>query len=338
MHPTRRKHGAIGDNHAMIVGIAGRLHEPSVDRSEWPATVEREKFRALCAHLGERLGDYGHRILVRSASDGTADRWVVEGYIRASQKGDTSTDPRIFATRGSRGRRHEYEELAEQYPGLFASVPPRTPRARSDHLIACARCHATICLGGAERTEAIGHAVLAARRQLIPVAASGGAAQVLYEFATQTYDAAFLPPQIEKLTLLQELPAPELRTQVDSWLADTASGPTVVIVHGHDPDGLTKLKTILRDRCGLSERNISLMIEHASSAITYPEKWERVARSATAAIVLATPDDEGGLRETRAASGSARARTCGSSSAGCGRSCGSASAYSSSAGSTSAAI
>src|SRR5439155_13498789 len=50
---------------------------------------------------------------------------------------------------------------------------------------------------------------------------------------------------------------------------------------------------------GLPEHNVRLMRQEAPAAITLMEKWERVAREATAAIVLATPDDEGGLRANR---------------------------------------
>jgi predicted nucleotide-binding protein len=53
----------------------------------------------------------------------------------------------------------------------------------------------------------------------------------------------------------------------------------------------------VRERCGLLDSNVRLMIDAAPSAAIHAEKWERIAREATAAIVLATRDDEGGVRD-----------------------------------------
>jgi predicted nucleotide-binding protein len=284
----------------MIVGIAGKIHDKA-DR-DWPFTAGPEEFKDLCVHLGERLGHHGHRLVVRSSSESTADRNVVEGYLQAFEHPDATRrdDLRVFVTGRPPNEPHAYRDFEKRYPGLFAPLPSRTPRPRSDHLIACTRCHATICLGGGERTEQIGHAVLAARRHLIPVAGCGGASRALYDFVTQaTRDAAFLPHQIGNDTLLQSLPAPQLREQIDRWLTDTASGPTVVIIHGHDSEAVERLKEVLHERCRLPERNVRLMIDGAPSAITFTEKWECIAREATAAIVVATPDDEGGVRTER---------------------------------------
>jgi predicted nucleotide-binding protein len=282
----------------MIVGIAGKIHDQA--DADWSPTASPEKFRDLCMYLGERLGYHGHRIVVRSASRSTADRNVVDGYLRAFETCDAARrdDLRVIVTGRSRNEPHAYADFEDRHPGLFEPLPSQTPRPRSDHLIACTSCHATICLGGGERTEQIGHAVLAARRHLVPIASCGGAAAALLEFAVHAArDPAFLPRQIEVGALRRSLPAPQLRKQVDRWLADTAAGPTVVVIHGHDWDSVASLKDLLHDRCGLPDSNVRLMIEAPPSAATYTEKWERIAREATAAIVLATPDDEGGLRD-----------------------------------------
>jgi predicted nucleotide-binding protein len=283
----------------VIVGVAGKMRD--TDDGEWPRTASQKEFKEFCRWFGEQVGSHGHRLVVRSHKKETADRNVVEGYLRVYNRADGAAREhlRIFVTGGSRSHPHSYAAIGEGYPGLFASLPLRTPRPRSDHLIACTQCHATVCIGGGSRTELIGHAVLAARRQLVPIVGSGGAAKALYEFATRQSDGAFLPHQIGRETLLQDLPAPQLQEQLGRWLADAAAGPTVVLIHGHDLHAVESLKQVLQRDCALPERNVRLMREEVSGATSLIDKWERVAREATAAIVLATPDDEGALRPSR---------------------------------------
>ena len=282
----------------MIVGIAGKIHdEPD---GEWLPTASPEKFRNLCVHLGRRLGHHGHRVVVRSARGSTADRNVVDGYLKAFEMCEPSrrADLRVIVTGRSRTEPHAYRDFEDRYPGLFMALPSQTPRPRSEHLIACTRCHATICLGGGERTEQIGHAVLAARRHLVPVASCGGASESLCNFAARAArDAAFLPVRSRLRRCASRCRRRSCESRSTGGSRTRHPGPTVVVIHGHDTAAVKTLKDVLQGRCGLPDSNVRLMIDAAPSAATYAEKWERIAREATAAIVLATPDDEGGVRD-----------------------------------------
>jgi len=61
----------------MIIGIAGKMRDS--DDGDWPVTASSEQFTAFCESLGERVGRYGHRLVVRSRKKDTAGRNVVNG-------------------------------------------------------------------------------------------------------------------------------------------------------------------------------------------------------------------------------------------------------------------
>jgi hypothetical protein len=288
----------------VIVGIAGKIHSGARNDR---ASIERAPFEKFCKDLGERLGRHGHQIVVRSDSPDTADALVVAGYCGFVAEGGERSRLRAWVT-SSRGK-ERFTELSNAWPGLFVPLASRTRVARSEHLIACTRCHATICVGGDERTEQIGHAVVAARRLLVPVAGSGGAARSLYDVLEAELDGfGFLPPQIDPYNLVGSPSDPALGAQLERWLDDAGAGPAVLLVHGHDHDALESTIGLLRDTCRLPRSRILVMTDEGADAATLAEKWERFAREATGAIVLATPDDEGRALDSVGAGLRSRAR------------------------------
>lgn len=74
---------------------------------------------------------------------------------------------------------------------------------------------------------------------------------------------------------------------------DPSSPPTIFFVHGHDIS--TRDQVEVQVRRWMPRANIVVLDQKASSGKTLVEKFEAHADTATYAIVLATPDDEGRL-------------------------------------------
>jgi len=73
------------------------------------------------------------------------------------------------------------------------------------------------------------------------------------------------------------------------------SVPTIFLVHGHDTGLREKVENQLRR--WISPVEVVILDQQASRGQTLVEKFEEHAGTATFAIVLATPDDEGKARD-----------------------------------------
>lgn len=67
----------------------------------------------------------------------------------------------------------------------------------------------------------------------------------------------------------------------------------ILLIHGHDHVGLSELCEMLVSQFPFVAPRV--MLTEMTGALSLPEKFERVSRDAVGAIVLATPDDIGGL-------------------------------------------
>ena len=114
--------------------------------------------------------------------------------------------------------------------------------------------------------------------------------QNLEEQDTTTGNATFVH------TPRQEPPADTMvRRSSRRTVARMTSVPTIFLVHGHDTGLREKVENQLRR--WINPVEVVILDQQASRGLTLVEKFEEHAETATFAIVLATPDDEGRARD-----------------------------------------
>jgi len=143
-----------------------------------------------------------------------------------------------------------------------------------------------LTIGGGEETYQAGLAAIIAHKKLVPIASFGGASERLYEALE---------------TLSEPTERADLRTLNNPWsnrvletalrIAGIGRSLQLLIAHGHS-DERYKLEVWLRNQGGMSD--ITEMQDVVGIGQTLPEKFERLALRADAAIAIVTPDDLGG--------------------------------------------
>ena len=144
-----------------------------------------------------------------------------------------------------------------------------------------------ITIGGMDGTYQGGLAAIVARKNLVPVAAFGGASQKLSAILEASGEG-------QDLDALGQLNGGWTRRSADivMRLARVSVGKKILLIHGRSDDWY-KLKDWLQSQSQISD--VTVLQQQPGAGRTLPEKFEQVASKVDMAIAIATPDDVGAL-------------------------------------------
>jgi len=251
------------------------------------------QFQDCCKELGAIIAKNSHGLIVQFDKDSDADGNIANGYVDWLQKHPRTASHHIEVVRPLLTSSRPFASMAEASQGLFSDLTFPSMKWDSARFRGSCTADATIAVGGGARTEMTGYVTLAAQRTLVPIAAFGGAAEsLLYEVTEGKGPYPALPTELSRQILSQACESS--LEAIDRWLA-RATQPRIVLVHGRDEASLNELITLLTTELKVVIPDVMKLTR--MQGLTLPEKWERLAREADGAIVLATPDDQGGARD-----------------------------------------
>jgi Predicted nucleotide-binding protein containing TIR-like domain len=271
----------------MKVAVAGSWK--AKEASEW-GLKSQDLFPKACQQIGNAIMRLGHTLVIGSESEGTADRYAVEGAIQAIG-GSTPDRPRIVILRPN-DQRVSFEQLRNENPGLFTTRVSMDSGWNVTKLFQVNEADGLVVVGGAEFSYQAGLAAALCKKPLVPVGSFGGAAKKLLNVLAVSRNSwpGNLPSE-DDLGLLHG--------GWNKFLLDKTIGllglsrlPTLLIIHGRSNDKLS-LKNYLQNQLHFPEPLI--MAEQPGVGLTLPEKFEAIAKRCDGAIALATPDDRGAL-------------------------------------------
>jgi predicted nucleotide-binding protein len=241
------------------------------------AGVER-----FCRALGESLGRARHSILVESDDPRTADRSVAEGVLSAGK--DRQASVTVFH-RVPRKTERPFAKEASRYRGVFKFVHLDDRHVGPTHLRMLRDADVAIVVGGGSHAYPAGLAAAFMGVRMMPVATFGGAAGKLWQDFSDQF-----PKPVIKLPLRStwEVLAGDPTEALQNIVAELAGLPRIMVVHGRSGDH-AELRKILQT---LGVANPIVLREQFQAGDTIPEKFEREALQADAAIALFTPDDQ----------------------------------------------
>jgi predicted nucleotide-binding protein len=241
-----------------------------------------DQFQDFCRRLGAILAGTSHTILVESDATRSADRAVVDGMLQVQG----GPEARISVYHGAlRQDQAPFVVERRRCTRAFRLVSLNEGLLTSAHLQMLRDADAAIIIGGGKNSYTAGKVAALIGVRLIPVATFRGAGEKLWQ---ELRDPVHRPAA--------RIPAPENwerltgteQEVLDAIADEIAAFPRLMVVHGRSADRIRvaeALKTavvqapiVLRDRLGTGK--------------TIPEKFEREARQADAAVVLFTPDEE----------------------------------------------
>jgi hypothetical protein len=163
-------------------------------------------------------------------------------------------------------------------------VPVSTTAWRHTRQRFVAEVDTLITVGGGDGTYQVGLELSLTRKKLVPIGSFGGASSRLLK-------ERLLPGTLKKSESYQKLANPWIPGMgMENHVIEVVGAnlpPRVLIIHGHAPDRL-ELQEWLQDE-QLADGVV--LGEQDNAGQTLPEKFERDASEADAAIALATPDD-----------------------------------------------
>lgn len=245
----------------MRIAVLGSWRREATS-DEW-SLLHQEYFKVACRALGEALAANGHELVIAQAVEGTADKYVAEGFDRAPVVGKRTTITTV----------HD------------------TPTWGAAHIIAVQLADAVVVIGGTDGSYSAGLATLLARKQLIPIGCFGGAARNLVRRLPPT-----IPQAIERT--LSELDP----TSTSGWEVKLTKAvidllevyPRILIIHGRRNDRYAVKRIISDARTEFPNLPEAVIIsEHGLVATAIHEQFEDLAAQVDAAIAVVTPDDLG---------------------------------------------
>jgi predicted nucleotide-binding protein len=243
---------------------------------------DTDQFQDFCRELGARLAGTSHTILVESDSMRSADRAVVQGMMEAPE------EPVARISLYYRALRHDEAPFAgerRRRPRAFRLVSLNEDLLSSTHLQMLRDADAAIIIGGGKNSYAAGNIAALIGVRLIPVGTFRGAGEKLWQELRDPVhrpDAPFPASENwERLTGTAPQVLDAITDEVDAF-------PRVMVVHGRSADRI-RVAQILREA---GVRAPIVLRDELGVGKTIPEKFEREARQADAAVVLFTPDEE----------------------------------------------
>ena len=258
----------------------------SIDK--WKLRGSKEEFIEACEAIGKKIASCGHTIIVGSSSTNTADFYIVSGIIK--QIGDGVVKyPLINIIRPSNDI-YPFNDLAKRYPRVFRSYIRTQSFWEGAHLISIKEADAVLTIGGAKGTYLAGLASIIAGKRIVPIGSFDGASekirQVLENIVKDSKD------DFRKLSA----PWSEEVLNTTLELLRAIDFPKVLLIHGRSRDWLY-IKEYLEKY--VPNTSVVVMEEEFIVGKTLPEKFEYLASKVDCAIVIATPDDIGSLKDAR---------------------------------------
>lgn len=252
-------------------------------------------FVAACEEIGALLADEGCVLVIQFDAEHKADIHVARGYLNQVRNNGLRPGQRILVAKPEASHENPFAGMKAELPALWRTRTYRPRKWDSVRFLACAESDATLLLGGGKGTETTGYVVMAAGRSLAPMGCFGGAASQLIDQATSPSPFGRTSP-VDREVLEQEW-SQAVVDALRAWLRGTSRPPRIVIVHGRDTAARDALALVLTTRLSTATPVI-MQLEYTPGA-TLPEKWEAVAKDADGALILATPDDRGGLADAK---------------------------------------
>lgn len=244
--------------------------------------TDPDGMRDFCERLGAWLAGFPHAVLVESDEPRTADRLVVSGLL----SGQGIRRARVWVYhRTRRSARPPFAAEAREFAEVFLFRPIREQRVSSAHLRILRDADLAVVIGGGSDSYSAALAASLMGVRLIPVAAFGGAGRLLWQ---QLSDQAAAPAVKLPLYRTWEQLAGEPGRVLEAIRQEVTAFPRIMIVHGRSGDR-DELQAVLRE-AGAGE--LIVLAERFGPGETVPERFEREALQADAAVVLFTPDDE----------------------------------------------
>jgi len=258
----------------------------------------RDSFARACRQIGRTIAQTGQTLVVGGDSDGTADRYAVEGMTEVLS-GSQLESPRIIILRPN-DQRVPFEEARNENQGLFTAPFSINSEWDITKILQVNEADAVVVVGGAERAYQAGLAAVLCKKPMVAVGSFGGAAKKLLTVLANSRDR--WPGDLPSSRDLQHLHEPwnesvlattkRLLGLDDAKTPEGARKPRVLIIHGRSNDR-EKLQIFLQNTLELPAPVI--MADQFVPGAVLPEKFETLANECDCAIALATPDDVGGL-------------------------------------------
>lgn len=260
------------------IGITGSWRKK--DREAWSLDSDFESFKQACREIGAAIARTGSAITVGSDSDFTADAHAVDAYLSNYVPGLS-----VRVVRPKKGPK-PFPELYARYPGAFTYVEGPSDSWRHTRHLFVSNSDAVVTVGGGGGTYQAALELGLTRKRLVPVGSFGGASsRLLSELLTE------LRSQDREVGDYEKLANPwvtEMATQIVDVLG--AGRPSrILLIHGHANDRLELQEWLRKENLALPR----IMGQQYAAGQTMPEKFEKDAEEADAAIALATPDDLG---------------------------------------------
>ncbi len=241
-------------------------------------------FRKACGLIGEELARKSLGILVGSHRQATADKHVVDGYVRIAATQQPREPAPIEVLRPQRDD-DVFQDLQDEHPWLFSYPYEEAEAWQPVRLRFAARVDTTLAIGGSGGTYLAGLATLLTQKRLVPIGCFGGAAGALQRELPGSVNPEFA----NRLAALNGRWTAHL-AQVAITALGVLDPPRVLLIHGHSDDWL-ELQKWLEEDSDLADPVV--MVQDFAAGQTLPAKFEKLASECDAAIALATPDDLG---------------------------------------------
>jgi predicted nucleotide-binding protein len=271
----------------MKIAISGSWKEKN--RSDWDLR-EKSSFFEACRQIGVVIGMLDNsEIIVNSDVKDAADRYVLQGIIESVKNNGLSRFPVwvIYPKNGA----SPFENLNEQEREYLTirRDPIQLPYKTEAHFMSVDEADIVITIGGGFTTYLSGSYAMLSRKKIVPIASFGGASKKILDKLLQSmHSNAWRRADLDTLGRdWNEQVLSAVQTLVQEF-------PLVWIMHGRAKNDLNDLKKFLEDKLKIYP---IVMEEEFLSGKTPTEKFEGLASRVQCAIILATPDDVGGLKK-----------------------------------------
>lgn len=282
--PTGRLITTMSNSCSMRVAVVGSWK--SRDKEKWNLKANKDEFAIACNSLGKKIARYQRSVIIGSIKEDTADFHVMMGMLE-ELRGKIPTRPLIWIQRPNKDP-DAFQDLDEDYPGVFSFYAMKQPSWDSAHLTAIRDADIVIIIGGGKGTYEAGIGSMTdKKKKIVPIASFGGASENILRNLEEIAEKR----DRDKLSRLRSAWNDHLLDYV-LHLTGIRNFPRLCIIHGRSNDW-KKLKEFLQNEMKTSEPKE--MGEEYGKSDTLAEKWERITADLDGTIALVTPDDKGGL-------------------------------------------